>query len=269
MKIGMVQMNTQSDKQANLECCVEMIARSAQENAELVVLPEFFNYLGPESDMIEQGESLAASPSLKCMAGEARKHKIHLYIGSILERDADKLYNTGVVFNPLGELIAKYRKIHLFDVEIPGGRRYFESELITPGDTVTTFEIHGVVFGMSTCYDLRFPELFRKLIELGAQVLLVPAAFTMETGRDHWELLLRARAVENLCWVVGVNQCGKFPPNHNSYGRSMVVDPWGVVVGRVSDGVQCLTVDIDFDLQRDIRQRFPALDHIREKIFSS
>ena len=268
MKIGMVQMNTQSKKEENLDCGVKMIDHLAKQKVDLVVFPEFFNFLGPEKEMVKQGEVLENSPSLQQMADAARQHKLHVHIGSILERSGEESYNTSVVLSPEGEILAQYRKIHLFDVEIPGGRRYLESDIITPGEEVRTFEIQGVTFGMATCYDLRFPEMFRKLVELGAQVFLLPAAFTMETGRDHWELLLRARAVENLCWVVGVNQWGKFEPNHNSYGRSMAVDPWGVVVCRASDGVQSLTVEIDLELLRGIRERFPALDHIRREIFT-
>lgn len=268
MRVGLVQMNTQSDKAKNIDCSVKMIKQLVKKGIDLIVLPEFFNFLGPESEMAKQGETLKNSPTLERMAGEAQRHGVYLHIGSFLEKESDKLYNTGVVFNPEGEIIASYRKIHLFDVEIPGGRRYLESEIITAGQEVSTFEIKGVTFGMATCYDLRFPELFRRLMELGSQVILLPAAFTMETGRDHWELLLRARAVENLCWVVGVNQHGRFPPNHNSYGRSMVVDPWGIVVCQASDGVTCLTADIDLELLRSIRQRFPALEHVRKSLFS-
>ncbi len=268
MKLGLAQMNTQPNKKENMDCALKMIDELVEQKASLIILPEYFNFLGPEHLMLENAEPVGSSPSLDSIRDKACEHKVHIHIGSFLERDGDDVFNTGVVFAPQGDIIAQYRKIHLFDVEIPGGRKYYESEIITPGDQVSTFTIEETTFGMSTCYDLRFPEMFRRLAELGAQVLLLPAAFTLETGRDHWELLLRARAVENLCWVAGVNQCGPCPPNHRSYGRSMVINPWGVVVAQASDGVGTFTAEIDLTLQQETRTRFPALGHIRKNLFS-
>ncbi len=269
MRIGLVQMNTQSVKEKNLDCALEMIDELAGQNAALVILPEFFNFLGPDREIVDNAELFASSPTLEAIRNKALEHNIYIHMGSFAERDGEQVYNTGVVFNSAGDIVAKYRKIHLFDVEVPGGRRYFESDIITAGETVATFLMEGITFGLATCYDLRFPEMFRSLMKLGAQVILLPAAFTLETGRDHWQLLLRARAVENLCWVAAPNQWGPCPPNHKSFGRSMIVDPWGVVIAQAGDGVMSLIADIDFKYQEKIRARFPALSHIKNHLFGN
>jgi len=260
-------MNTGDRKSDNLATAETMIRELADCGVLLVMLPEYFNFLGPDSQMAGNAESIDSSPSLDMIRERAIKHQLHIHIGSFLERNGDHIFNTGIVFNPAGEIIAKYRKIHLFDVEIPGGKKYLESETIAPGDTVTTFAIDDLTFGMSTCYDLRFPEMYRKLSEMGTEVILLPAAFTMQTGRDHWELLLRARAVENLCWVVAVNQYGSSPPDNICYGRSMVINPWGIVTAQAPDGAHTLTAEIDLPTVQRIRSTFPALNHRRKEIF--
>jgi predicted amidohydrolase len=268
MRIGIAQLNTCSDKEENLICAEKLIDELALQGAELIVLPEHFNFIGPEKLFWEMSEELANSPSLARIRQKAIDHAIHIHSGTLLEKDGDNLYNTGVVFNPKGEIIARYRKIHLFDVEVPGGTKYLESENITAGNEVVTFTLGSITFGLSTCYDLRFPELYRELVTRGAQVILVPAAFTMQTGRDHWELLLRARAVENLCYVIASNQYGSCPPKHLSFGRSMAIDPWGVVLSQAGDEVCAISVDIDLERLSHIRTTFPALNHIRKDIFS-
>ena len=198
IRIGLSQMNSQDNKADNLTSAKNSITELAEKGADLIMLPEHFNFLGPVQLMRENGEPIDASPSLDMVRAEAQRLKVYIHIGSYLESEGKLTYNTGVVFDPSGEIIAKYRKIHLFDVEIPGGRRYLESETVTPGNIVTTFSIGEFVFGMATCYDLRFPELFRRLSDMGVHVFLLPAAFTLQTGKDHWELLLRARAVEKI-----------------------------------------------------------------------
>jgi len=260
-------MNSGSRKSDNLAMADAMVEEIADRGVSLVMFPEYYNFCGSESQMAENAETINSSPSLDAIRERAAKHQIHIHIGSFLERDGGRIFNTGVVFNPAGEIIAAYRKIHLFDVEIPGGKTYLESDTITPGDSVTTFTIDDLTFGMSTCYDLRFPEMFRKLSELGTDVILVPAAFTMQTGRDHWELLLRARAVENLCWVAAANQYGSSPPDNICYGRSMVVNPWGLVTVQAPDDTGIITADIDGSTVKRIRSTFPALEHQRKDIF--
>lgn len=267
MRIGIAQLNSRSDKMENLACAEKLIDQLARQGAELIVLPEHFNFIGPENQFQEMSEELENSPSLERIRQKAIEHGIHIHSGTLLERSGNNLYNTGVVFNPAGETIARYRKIHLFDVEVPGGTKYLESANITAGEEVVTFTIGSVTFGLSTCYDLRFPELYRALAARGAQVILVPAAFTMQTGRDHWELLLRARAVENLCYIVAPNQYGSCPPKHLSFGRSMIIDPWGVVLTQAGDKVCTITADIDMERLNRLRTTFPVLNHIRRDIF--
>lgn len=267
MRIGLAQMNSQPDKTENLAVAERLIDTLAEKGARLIMLPEYFNYLGPEKQWKKKSEELHNSMSLAKLEKKAIEHNIYIHCGSIMEKNGNDIHNTAIVFNPKGEIAAKYRKIHLFDVEVPGGRKYFESEMIKAGDKIVTFAIDDITFGMATCYDLRFPEMFRALSAGGAQVMLVPAAFTMMTGKDHWELLLRARAVENLCYVAAVDQYGSSQPNHVSFGRSMVVDPWGVIVSQASDGVAAIIADIDIERLMEIRKTFPALDHIRKDVF--
>lgn len=265
--IGLSQMNSRDNKQENLAAAERSIKELAEKGAELIMLPENFNFMGPESQKKENGEPIDESPSLDRIRNLSAKLKVHVHIGSYLEQEGSRFYNTGVVFNSHGERIARYRKIHLFDVDIPGGKSYRESNIITPGNEVVTFAIGAFTFGMATCYDLRFPEIFRRLGEMGVDVILLPAAFTLQTGRDHWELLLRARAVENLCWVAAAGQWGPSPPDHLTFGRSMVVTPWGLVVGLAPDGVSTLTAQLDLETIRTIRTNFPAHTHIRKDLF--
>jgi nitrilase len=267
MIIGLGQMNTGADKQDNLDNGRRAISECAAKGAQLIMLPEHFNFLGPGKLRQQNAEHIDASPSLDMIVECARQHRAYIHLGSFLEKEEERLYNTGLVVNPDGGVIAKYRKLHLFDVEIPGGRKYLESKTITPGQEISTFTIDDFTFGMATCYDLRFPELFRRLARLGAQVLLLPAAYTLQTGRDHWEVLLRARAVENLCWVAAAGQWGAIPPDHICFGRSMVINPWGLVTTQAGDGVCTIVAELDLDLVAEIRTRFPVLDHVREDIF--
>lgn len=267
MRIGLAQMNSQDNKKENLLSAETLIRELAGNGAELVMLPEHFDFIGPDHEKPKQAEPIESSFTVDVIRNIASDLKIYIHIGSFLERDSDAVFNTALVFSPSGEIIAKYRKIHLFDVEIPGGRTYLESDTISPGHETALFTIGDYVFGMATCYDLRFPELFRSLAGQGADVLLLPAAFTLETGKDHWELLLRARAVENQCWVAGAGQWGTAPPNHSSYGRSMVIDPWGIVVAQAADGISTVIAELDSDILQSVRTTFPALNHIRRDLF--
>lgn len=267
MRIGVVQLNSQADKDKNLRQAEAMIDILARQRAELVVLPEHFNYVGPDENKRAMSEELTDSPSLDRIRKKACEHGIYIHSGTLLEREGERIYNTGVVFAPDGEVAARYRKIHLFDVELPGGKKYLESAIVSPGEDIVTFTIGQVTIGLTTCYDLRFPELYRALAERGAQVILVPAAFTMHTGKDHWELLLRARAVENLSYVVAPNQFGSCPPTYHSYGRSMIIDPWGVVLAQAGDEVCTISADIDMERLAHLRTSFPVLEHVRRDIF--
>lgn len=267
MTIGLSQMNSGDDKQTNLQAAERSIKELAAKGAQLIMLPEHFNFLGPERLKRKNAEPLNQSPSLDRIRNLAAQLKVVVHIGSYLERKEERLFNTGVVFDQNGKRIARYRKIHLFDVEIPGGKSYRESDTISPGNEVVTFSFGDFIFGMATCYDLRFPELFRRLGEMAANVILLPAAFTLQTGRDHWELLLRARAVENLCWVAAAGQWGSSPPDHMTFGRSMVINPWGLVVSQAPDGVSSITAELDLETIHRIRRNFPAHNHIRRDLF--
>ena len=268
LTIGMAQLNSGDSPPDNLQAALEAIAELADRGAELIVLPEHADFIGPDSSKEEQARAIDNSPYLDTLRARAADLGCHIHIGSYLERAGKSIYNCAVVFGPDGELVARYRKLHLFDVEIPGGKKYLESAVISPGLETVQFSIGEFNFGLATCYDLRFPELFRRLVQKGANVILLPAAFTMQTGRDHWEVLVRARAIENLCWVVGVGQWGEAPPDHLCFGRSMVVDPWGLVVAQAPDGAVNVTAEIDLHSVQRVRARFPALDHVREDIFN-
>lgn len=267
LRIGLAQLNSGDSTDANLSSAQEAINRLADAGAELIVLPEHTDFIGPDDQKSGHAEEIKSSSYLAAVSKLAARHRCHIHCGSYLEKDGDRIYNSAVVFGPGGEMVAKYRKLHLFDVEIPGGRKYLESSVISSGNETALFSIGEFTVGLATCYDLRFPELFRRLAIQGANLILLPAAFTMQTGRDHWEVLLRARAIENQCWVAGIGQWGEAPPSHLCYGRSMVIDPWGLVVAQAQDGVTTLTADIDLETVRGIRTRFPALTHIRQDIF--
>ncbi len=265
-KIGIGQMNSREEKGSNLNMAEALIDGLAEKGARLIMLPEYFLFLGDTAEIPDHAEPIDG-PSLDRIRQKAVSHKRYIHCGSFPEKKDDRIYNTSVVFNPDGVIIAVYRKIHLFDVELPDGTRYSESDIFTAGSRVVTFRIDEMTFGMSICYDLRFPELYGQLAKNGAQVLLVPAAFTLETGRDHWELLLRTRAVDNLCWVAAAAQWGPHPPDKVCYGRSLVVNPWGLVVAKAPDGISLLTAEIDLDLQARLKTAFPVANHHREDLF--
>ena len=194
---------------------------------------------------------------------------IWLLAGSIRETSEDPghIYNTSLLFNREGECVARYRKIHLFDVELAGNVSAQESATVSPGNEIVTAEIEGHVAGLSICYDLRFPELYRAQTLRGAEILFVPAAFTLFTGKDHWELLLRARAVENQCFVVAANQFGKHPDGA-SYGRSMIIDPWGTILATAPDGISMAIADLDFEQLKRIRQQLPSVANRRPEVYA-
>ena len=260
LRVGLVQLNSQHDRVANFAAIEGLVAEAAGRGARFVMLPEHAPYLGPKEGYQAGAEPIPGPTSMR-YAALARRHGIYLHAGSMVEETdiPGKYANTTVVFNPGGHQIAKYRKIHLYDVEIPGRVSVKESDSVAPGDEVVTVEIDGITFGLAICYDLRFPELFRLLALKGAEVLVNPAAFMLYTGRDHWEVLLRARAIENQAWMLAAAQWGKHEPNGACYGRSLVVDPWGTVVAQASDGVGIVVTDIDTAVVRQQRTELPSL----------
>ena len=269
MRAAAVQLNSTEDKAQNLEAAESLVREAAADGAELVVLPEKWTVLGPPEALREGAEPLDG-PSLGAARGWAAELGIALVAGSIAERRAadEKLANTSVLIAPDGEIAAVYRKIHMFDVDVEGVA-YRESESERPGDEIVLGEAAGVPVGLSVCYDVRFPELYRVLAVQGARVITVPSAFTTPTGRDHWEILLRARAIENQVFVVAADQVGTAPPHYDSYGHSMLVDPWGEVLAEADGREPCVVAaDLDLDRQRQVRESLPSLANRRPEVYA-
>jgi deaminated glutathione amidase len=264
VRAAAVQLTSTADRDRNLEAADRITRAAAQAGATLVVLPEKWAVLGSPEQTAAGAEPIDG-PALTWAAATARELGIDLIAGSIAERvdGATHGRNTSVHFGPDGEARATYRKIHMFDVEV-GGRVYRESEFEEPGDEVVlSSTADGVELGLSICYDLRFPELYRELAARGARVLAVPAAFTLATTREHWEILLRARAIEDQAFVVAANQVGQHAPGYRSGGRSMIVDPWGLVLAQAPDVETFAIADVDLERQAEIRRTLPSLANRR------
>jgi predicted amidohydrolase len=263
VRAAAVQLTATADKGRNLETADRLVRRAAALGAELVVLPEKWSVLGRGDDLRTGAEPLDG-PAISWARATARELGIDLVAGSIAERveGEELLRNTSVHVGPDGELHATYRKIHLFDVEV-GGVVYRESEHEAPGDEPVVTTARGADVGMTVCYDLRFPELFRILALRGARIFTLPSAFTVPTTRDHWEVLVRARAIEDAAFVVAANQIGEHAPGLRSGGRSLIVDPWGVVLACAPDAETVIVADLDLAAQDDVRRRLPALANRR------
>ena len=270
LRVGAVQLCSTNDQAANLARCRELTAQAASEGAQLVVLPECFSFLGRgEGEKLAHAESFdepaAPGPVLAMLRELATRHGVWIVGGGTPERvpgDARRTYNTALVIDPRGELATRYRKIHLFDVDIPGGAVLRESDATARGSELVAVEIAGAPVGVTICYDVRFPELYRKLVkDMGAEILLVPAAFTAHTGAAHWHLLLRARAIEDQAWVVAAAQWGRHSDKRESYGHSLIVDPWGTVVGERAEGDGVVVATLDGEAVARCRTRMPCLQH--------
>src|SRR6266571_7648624 len=246
MRIACVQMTSRDDKAANLEKAERLVADAAATGAEIVLLPEKWNYIGDAEGLHGVAEPIEGGESVEAMSGWSARHGVTLVGGSITERreGREKLSNTCLVFDPDGSLQAVYRKIHLFDVEV-GGLVYRESEAEEGGDEPVLARVGEWKLGLSICYDVRFPELYRVLALEGADVLTVPSHFTLHTGRDHWEVLLRARAIENTSYVAAAAQIGETRPGRPSYGRSLIADPWGLLLAQAPDEETVITAELD------------------------
>ena len=260
-----VQLTSTSDEEGNWESARALIERAAAHGAHFVATPENTNYLGPHEEKVRRAEPLSG-PTCRRFGELAKRLGIHLLLGSFNERsdEAGRCYNTGVFFGPDGEIRATYRKIHLFDVDIPEVR-FAESATCKPGETPQVVETDLGVFGLSICYDLRFPELYRRLADLGAEVIAIPSAFTLATGKDHWEPLLRARAIETQCYVIAAAQHGKHDDGglRESWGHAMIVDPWGLPVATAADGPGLALAEIDLARVARIRRSMPVAQHRR------
>src|ERR671937_1128592 len=260
IRVSCVQMTSRADKAANLEAAERLVGQAASTGADVVVLPEKWNAIGDAGVLHAAAEPLAGGESVEAMTEWARRHGVTLVGGSITERreGREKLSNTSLVFDPEGELVGLYRKIHLFDVEV-GGHVYRESEAEEPGDEAVVAHVEGWGIGLSVCYDVRFPELYRILALEGAELLSVPAHFTTPTGKDHWHVLLRARAIENQYYLAAPAQVGETLPGRPSYGRSLIVDPWGIVLAQAPDEETVISAELDRARLQEVREKLPSL----------
>jgi deaminated glutathione amidase len=274
MRVSVVQMNAGHDKGKNIEQAKTLIENAlAADRPDLVSLPEMWSCLGGNraqkfaeaEDLPPPGSNRTGGPAYEFLRGIARDRGIHVHGGSIAERAGEKLFNTSLVFDPNGSEIGRYRKIHLFDIVTPDGTGYRESNVYGSGDQIVTCAANGVKLGLAICYDVRFPELFLALRRAGADLIFLPSAFTVQTGKDHWETLIRARAIETQCWLAAAATCGRHSAGDGSplytYGHSLVCDPWGHVVAKVSDGTGWATARIDPAVTAKVRRDMPVLEH--------
>jgi deaminated glutathione amidase len=267
LRSAVVQLNSTNDKNRNLAAAESLVRAAAADGAELVALPEKWNLLAAGEELLSEAEALDG-PSLTAARAWARDLGVHLLAGSVSEPGpASKAFNTSVLIGSDGEDVAVYRKIHMFDVDVDGVA-YRESEHEEPGEEIVSAPLADTTIGLSVCYDLRFPELYRILAVRGARILAVPSAFTAATGRDHWEPLLRARAIENQAFVLAPNQFGEAPPHFHSYGHSAIVDPWGKVLATAPDEECFVAAELDLSVQERVRESLPSLANRRPRAYA-
>ncbi len=263
-KVAAIQMASAPQRDANLMEAGRLIQLAKEQGAELIVLPENFPIMGvEESDKVDIREAYKDGPIQNFLSDQAKKHGVWIIGGTVPLQydDPNKILAACIVYNSEGEVVARYDKIHLFDVELDGEESYKESETIANGTELVVVDSPFGKLGLAVCYDLRFPELFRQLVDMGAEIIAIPSAFTATTGKAHWEVLVRARAIENLCYVIAADQGGYHLSGRNTYGDSMVVDPWGNVLNRLSQGAGVVIADIDIQRMKNTRRTFPCLEH--------
>ena len=266
--VAVLQLDSQDDVQKNLDTVVSFIEEAAARGAKLITMPESMNYVG--LDNAGHAEEIPGGPTFQLMSEQAKKYGVWLHCGSIYEKNPNdpRPFNSTMVIDPQGNLAAKYHKIHPFDVVIPNGPVNRESERICPGNEIVTVDTGEVGhLGLSICYDMRFAEMYRIMALEGAQILLMPADFTMPTGKDHWETILRTRAIENGCYVIAPAQYG-VKPKFQAYANSLVVDPWGNVIARASNHPQVITAEIDLDYLQQVRRQIFTLENRRSDVYS-
>jgi predicted amidohydrolase len=268
LRVAVVQLSSREDVRQNLARAGELVAQAGAEGAKLVVLPENFAFMGPEEGkrgIAERLDEGLRGPIFTALAEAARRSGAYVIGGGMPERtsDPERPFNTCAVVGPSGELVGRYRKVHLFDVEVGDGQRYCESASTTAGTEPVVLSLLGFKVGLSVCYDVRFPELYRKLADLGAELIVVPAAFTLATGKDHWHVLLRARAIESQAYVAAAAQWGIHPHDRRTYGKSLVADPWGDVIAQCPDGEGFAIATIDRRRLDTVRRNLPSLQHRR------
>lgn len=262
--VAVVQMDTQNDKQANWQQMAAFVDEAAAKGAQLVAFPEVVNILSEAPVYAEP----IPGPTTELLMRKAKEHHIWIHGGSISEVNPDgpRTYNTTVLINPDGEIVARYSKLHNFDMTLPDGSSVRESDRKEPGKEIVTVQTELGHLGFAICYDMRFPELFRLMALQGAQIIFLPANFTMPTGKDHWEPILRARAIENGCYIIAPNQTG-VKEKFTAYGNSMVVDPWGTVIARASDKPGVILAEIDLGYLKSVRQRNPSIHNRRTDLY--
>ena len=263
MKVALIQMNSQGDKPRNLEQAKRLIEQAvAEEGPDLVALPEMWTLLSDDdAEKSAAAEPVPGGEGYGLLQELAARHGIVLHGGSLIERDGERLFNTTVAFDRDGRELARYRKLHLFDIVTPDGREFRESATFGRGARVVTYDALGARIGCSICYDLRFSELYLQLAREGAKVILVPSNFTLQTGKDHWEVLLRARAIETQTYVLAPAQWGRYGQGRVSYGHSLIADPWGHVIARAQDKVGYVAARLDLSEVERVRARMPCADH--------
>ncbi len=266
IRIASIQLVQKSTKQETYDHIRELVSAVPDGAADLLILPEMWN--GPyEARLFPTFAEPEEGPSWQFLSALARERHVYLCGGSIAERDGDRVYNTAYVFDPDGRQIAKHRKMHLFDIDVKGGQRFFESDTLSPGNHVTTFSTPFCTMGLCICYDFRFPELSRLMVDAGAKVILVPAAFNMTTGPAHWELLFRQRAVDNQVYTVGVAPARDLSASYHSWGHSIVCSPWGDVLLEMDEAESVAITTLDLDRLETVRRELPLLLHRRTDVY--
>ena len=266
LRIAGIQLLGKATKEETYEHIRALVSRIPDGAADLVMLPEIWN--GPyEARLFPTFAEPEGGPSWQFLSDLARERHVYLCGGSIAEREGERVYNTAYVFDPDGQQIAKHRKMHLFDIDVKGGQRFFESETLSPGNSVTTFPTPFCTMGLCICYDFRFPELARLMVDQGAKVILVPAAFNMTTGPAHWELLFRSRAVDNQVYTVGTAPARDLSASYHSWGHSIVCSPWGEVLSETDETEGVAITTLDLDRLDAIREQLPLLKHRRTDVY--
>lgn len=259
-----IQLNATGTREQNVAKAIQMVEQAAASGAQLIVLPELFNGYGDLGPIVQQAEPIPG-PTSERLRRSAQECGVWLVAGSICEQSSDpsRGFNTSLFFAPDGSLLARYRKLHLFEANVPGNASVCESDHMLRGDDVMTVSTELATFGLAICYDLRFPELFRQMSARGMEVLLFPSAFTYATGKDHWHILLRARAIENQCFVVAANQCGQHTERLKSYGHSLILDPWGRILAEAGEEEAIIYARLDGVRLKSVREVLPALKNRR------
>lgn len=266
-KIALVQMNSSDQLQSNIDQSLQLIEEAALSNASLIAFPETFLYMG-SSDELSKIAEIIPGKLTNIYQKAAKKYNISILLGSIIETPpiaSKKFYNSSILIDNRGEVLAKYRKIHLYDVDLPNIRLY-ESDQYLAGDEIIACNHEIARIGLTICYDVRFPNLYSKLAQKGAQLIFVPAAFTLETGKDHWIPLLQARAIENQVYIAAPAQFGRHYGNRVTYGNSVIIDPWGTVISKASYKTEIIYADIDLKYLQQVRQQMPVYQHKVENI---